>query len=535
MKELLLPLLTEDVVTKLEYEQLLAHPGGPGWQEEHVEETLAERLGDCHERYIEILKEMEETMVLLCKATKVDDEQFQAILQSQNTAASTPTEKAKSKLMYRSYASLQAKKIAYAFTIPQRDALLEELDSFNARLESVLVANDRISGLTRQSVSKPTKPRIPKSLLQFWRHADCMFKLLSEAWTCQCKSLHCARLWLKQRIVATVDMKVMLQFCHGARKCVHIQLADDQLPGSGSSSAVSIRLPLRPIAQQHNLPSITVQQTSSFAKASANSSCVTVTQTSSRVSWASGHQQQNQQGTALPLIRDLGAHDLCDTIKVADSSIGVGGCYGRLTDHSTDRCYTVSNLSDQSTSISAASDVKLCDILDGGTPVVLTRMQRYSIAATLASSLLQLETTPWAQTWESRDVHFAHDTTLEYDKPFFLSRLDATSTAKDDSFKALGTLLLELCFGKPLDQHILWDQPAFAMAKSNPMMRHFVAHEWLKDVEGEAGEQYANAVRFCLQQAPTSLKDDKWRADFAQSVVWPLQQCHESMQPSKRD
>jgi hypothetical protein len=86
MKELLLPLLTDDVVTKLEYEQLLANPGGPGWQEEHVEETLAERLGDCHERYIEILKEMEETMVLLCKATKVDDEQFQAILHTQNVS-----------------------------------------------------------------------------------------------------------------------------------------------------------------------------------------------------------------------------------------------------------------------------------------------------------------------------------------------------------------------------------------------------------------------------------------------------------------
>lgn len=86
MKELLLPLLTDDVVTKLEYEQLLADPGGPGWQEGHVEETLAERLGDCHERYIEILKEMEETMVLLCKATKVDDEQFQAILHTQNVS-----------------------------------------------------------------------------------------------------------------------------------------------------------------------------------------------------------------------------------------------------------------------------------------------------------------------------------------------------------------------------------------------------------------------------------------------------------------
>jgi hypothetical protein len=71
--------------------------------------------------------------------------------------------------------------------------------------------------------------------------------------------------------------------------------------------------------------------------------------------------------------------------------------------------------------------------------------------------------------------------------------------------------------------------------KTNPLIRQFVVSEWLKDVEGEAGEQYANAVRFCLQQAPTSLKDEKWRVDFAQSVVWPLQQCHESMQPSRRD
>ena len=86
MKELLLPLLTDDVVTTMEYEQLLAKPGGPGWQEEHVEESLAERLGECYERYIEILKEMEETMVLLCKATKVDDEQFKTILQTQNVS-----------------------------------------------------------------------------------------------------------------------------------------------------------------------------------------------------------------------------------------------------------------------------------------------------------------------------------------------------------------------------------------------------------------------------------------------------------------
>lgn len=86
----------------------------------------------------------------------------------------------------------------------------------------------------------------------------------------------------------------------------------------------------------------------------------------------------------------------------------------------------------------------------------------------------------------------------------------------------------------PLDQHELWQQAGFSAAMTNPMMRHFVAFEWSKDVEGEAGEQYASAVRFCLHQGPAVLQDEKWRTEFAQAVVWPLQQCYESMQPSKR-
>lgn len=441
--------------------------------------------------------------------------------------------------MTRSYATLQAKKIAYAFTMPKRKDLLEEIESFNAKLENVLVANDRIAGLSRQTVSSstPSKPRIPKALLHFWRHADCMFRLLSQAWTCHCKGLHCARLWLRQRIAATADMKVMLQFCHDTRRCMHIQLADDPGLGALCNTAVApVRLPLRPIGQKHNVPSIMVQSTNAVIKSSGNGTTVTVSRTDSRVSWASGcQQQQQQQPYCQPPQRDLGGGNLCETMQTTSNTMGAGECYGGLTDATSDRHYTVSAL-DYTSSIPHASNVTLAEVFDGKTSVTFTRIQRYSIAATLASSLLQLESTPWAQSWHASDVHFAHDqgTVLEYDKPFFLTRFDSATQSKDDSFKALGVLLLELCFGKPLDQHEIWQQPGFAMAKANPMMRHFVACEWLKHVEGEAGEQYAIAVRFCLHEAPATLKDDKWRTDFAQSVAWPLQQCYESMQPSKR-
>lgn len=439
--------------------------------------------------------------------------------------------------MTRSYATLQAKKVAYAFTIPQREALLEEIEGFNAKLENVLVANDRIAGLSRQTASSltPSKPRIPKALLHFWRHADSVFRLLSQAWTCQCKDLHCARLWLRQRIATTADMNIMLQFCHNTRRCMHIQLADESgFSAPCNNSTAPLRLPLRPIGQKHNVPSIMVQNTNALVKSSGNGTMVTVRRTDSRVSWASGCPQQQQ-----PFIqqghRDLGAGNLCETMQTTSSTVGAGECYGGLTDATSDRYYTVSAL-DYPSSIPHTSNVTVAEILDGKTSIILTRIQRYSIAATLASSLLQLESTPWVQSWHATDVHFAHDqgTLLEYDKPFFLTRLETSANPKDDSFKSLGVLLLELCFGKPLDQHEIWQQPGFAMAKANPMMRHFVACEWLKHVEGEAGEQYAIAVRFCLHDAPATLKDDKWRNDFAQSVVWPLQQCYESMQPSKR-
>ncbi|GAB7335515.1 hypothetical protein MBLNU13_g07861t1 [Cladosporium sp. NU13] len=378
MKELLLPLLADDLVSKIEYEQLIASPGGPGWQEGHVEESLVERLGDCHERYIEILKEMEETMVLLCKATKVDDEQFQALLKSQN-----------------------------------------------------------------------------------------------------------------------------------------------------------------PIPQQFTGPSIMVQSTHAAAKSSSNGMTFTLNRKDTRVSWAQGCQQQQQQQqnrvSNTPTSTDLAMGDLCETMRA--SSAKNGECYGGFTDVTSDRYYTVSALESPS---QTTHTIALAEIINGTASVTLTRIQRYSIAATLASSLLQLESTSWCKGWTAEDVHFAHDingtqnTPPEYDKPFFLAPFVATSPTLDDRFKSIGTLLLELCFGKLLDQHALWQQAGFSAAKTNPMMRHFVACEWSKDVEGEAGEQYASAVRFCLHQGPAVLQDEKWRTEFAQAVVWPLQQCYESMQPSKR-
>lgn len=421
--------------------------------------------------------------------------------------------------MLRAHASMQAKKLTYALTINQRENLLEGVEEYNAKLESVLLANDRVSSLASDTNPRSKKPRIPKSLLHFWRHANCIFGLLGEAWKCPCKSMHDAKLWLKWRGTATVDFQVMLQFCHGAHQCMRINLVNDEVVRSSRSQlSGSVRPPLRPASQQSGVPS-TTSGTSNISY--GLQSCTTVKQEASKVSWVLEPQQLHSPGT--PLLKNLKVEGLCHTVKHAACHASKQSCYGVLTDHVDERQYTVSG-SDAPSQVNGPNAI-LEDVLGGRCSVALTRVQRYSVAATVASSLLQLESSPWAQNWSAKDVHLPYDpvagtiATLEYDKPFIQTRLDRTVNPGGDNFRALGTLLLELCFGKALDEHALWQQQAFASSNANPLLRHFVACEWLKDVEGEAGDQYANAVRFCLHQAPVVLNDEKWRLEFAQTVA----------------
>ncbi|KAK3047849.1 hypothetical protein LTR09_010824 [Extremus antarcticus] len=96
LKELLIPMLRDDIVDKVEYERLLANPGGSDWAVGHVDSALEERLSECHASYIEILQEMQETMAALCDACRVNDGQFQRHMKQQQKlpAVSGPTKQA---------------------------------------------------------------------------------------------------------------------------------------------------------------------------------------------------------------------------------------------------------------------------------------------------------------------------------------------------------------------------------------------------------------------------------------------------------
>ena len=202
-----------------------------------------------------------------------------------------------------------------------------------------------------------------------------------------------------------------------------------------------------------------------------------------------------------------------------------------LNDEDNDRQYEIALTQQKPLPLSS---IALAELLKPGAK--FSRMRRCRTALTLASSHLQLHSTSWLkEPWDSADVYFPmENNVVSYDHPFLPKVIFQQSSAnppkkRDRSFTTLGIVLLELCFGTLLDAHPLWHDSSFPRNPSDPVQQQAVAYEWAEDVEEQEGVDYATAVKWCLRESPTSIADDKWREDFAQNVVQPLQRCYDFM------
>jgi hypothetical protein len=190
---------------------------------------------------------------------------------------------------------------------------------------------------------------------------------------------------------------------------------------------------------------------------------------------------------------------------------------GRLVDEVQGGQYRVRSQPEQRV---AADEVTLSEILHRGHKPRLKRAQRFQIALKVASSHLQLHSTPWARKqWESVDVRFPQTSATRAPR------------LSDRSFGCLGIMLLELLFDAPIEEHELWQQLG-AQNTADPMFRLLVAKKWIDDVEGEAGSEFFAAVDWCLNKSPMTLDGDQWRKDLACEVVLPLQHCCDWINPA---
>ena len=187
--------------------------------------------------------------------------------------------------------------------------------------------------------------------------------------------------------------------------------------------------------------------------------------------------------------------------------------------------------------------VSLEDLL---TQTQLERKERLILGLKLASSLLQLHSTPWlTETWGKIDVRFkrqkgSHSAFLS--RPFFTKKflppnyqisdsepgnITLPHGIRNQSIFALGLILTELWFGKPVDQ-LRASTDLDSQNQANGLTDFATSIRLLKSIYSEAGEFYGDAVRRCIRCDFNQKHDDLEAAVLKEAVhdgvVAPLEE-----------
>jgi len=171
----------------------------------------------------------------------------------------------------------------------------------------------------------------------------------------------------------------------------------------------------------------------------------------------------------------------------------------------------------------------------------LSRQQRYRLASIFASSLLQLQTTPWlADMLEKKNIFFYQNgTAVLLDQPYIqqtfptsqnesMPRSPATSQpstyAARNSLTSLGILLLELCFGQPIENQDFRKSHLGADGKSHSGTNFLTAIDWAETVGDEepALEPIIRCCIFCMFEEKADWENKKFTQAVYTGVVEPL-------------
>jgi hypothetical protein len=178
-----------------------------------------------------------------------------------------------------------------------------------------------------------------------------------------------------------------------------------------------------------------------------------------------------------------------------------------------------------------------------------TRRMRYRCAITIASGVIQLSNTPWLSgDWTKEDIVLIHRlATPSYEDVFVTS--DLSNTRKDPpathssmdriirnkSLYTLGIILIELCYGKTIQQLHIEEDGAIETnhGMMNAMTTWSTVERLNEELYSEAGEKYAEVVRRCIRcdfdHRSPDLKDDTFIRAVYDKVVRPLQQNFDYM------
>ncbi|KAI9150656.1 hypothetical protein HJFPF1_10431 [Paramyrothecium foliicola] len=377
----------------------------------------------------------------------------------------------------------------------QRKRLLEQLQGQDLKLQKLLkmsrIATRRMDG------SSTTEPII----VDFWKQANHLFEAVTGAWSCNACQGHSAWLLLQHRTKAVSDFNVIFTNESPYRTRICWTMISEH------TEQVS-RNPNRLLGQvdQNQTQPMTLETN---LGGSATTTIV---------------KRQKIAVAATSVDSTMPAHisNMCSALDVQPGNFC--GCLS-----TTNMSFYVYRLSQQESDSFHYKTLE--EILAGQAKYGLTRKQRYRLSLTLASSLLQLLQTPWlSNSWSKTDIIFPNEESntrrVLLDQPHLNGCFKETQSKATKSKESLpypldllGIVLLELCFGRRLEERLQPQNPV------NHGYQLLAALEWQKEVEAETGSMYAQAVAWCLVGYRLVPSENLRQAMF-ENVVKPLETIH---------
>ncbi|KAF2498251.1 hypothetical protein BU16DRAFT_524392 [Lophium mytilinum] len=506
LQELLLPMGYDAT----EINRLVGDPGGKDWSSKALQKRLEGRLQESYDLYMGVIHKMNETAEELKKELSFDGANIQSRLapsqlqkQRRPSSPQPPTKpskfaSAKSKWDYETF------RIRFSFNDPVRKALFDQLKECNGRLEKLLNTSDKVSAL--QNAGSPNTKKtsaLETALKKAWKMSDHLFKALSKAWQCSCQQYHFANLRLEHRTLPEICFEVILMFAAPSSR-VNTPWLWQELQCRQMIGCSCPHKPMKPS------PSPSLVRRKKVAFTTPATTVVTVPK------------------IELDVLVDpsLG---LCELL----GKDGNNQCIG-IIGHD-DETYHLHPFTKRKR-LNNSSPVTLDHILSQNYEAHITRRQRYSIALLLASSIAQLQFTGWIRpNLRKEDVFFYpcenDDCGITYLEPFIRQGFplyDPTmpnTEANDCNFFSLGILLLELCFGRRLEDHPLRQKHPIEAGGAKQALDLMAALKWSQCVDDEGGDDYASAVKWCFTGANHAQRS--WRVEIIKNVIRPLEICLE--------
>ncbi|KAL9617953.1 MAG: hypothetical protein Q9160_007319 [Pyrenula sp. 1 TL-2023] len=537
---------------------LLDDPLGNAWRNSKLSESIHHRLGTSYPYYESIIRRTNETLDELQDLLRIRQGQALALWERRDTC--------------RPELELELRRSRIAFSKTKCNQISKLLEKGNGELAKLLQANDDLAPIRKRRQTGQNA-----SLLQKLQHrAKHLHAALDGAWSCGCQSAHPVNLLLERRIKEKLIMEDYWRFYLSKYATmsqtiwqeieVHM-LEEDTLterrferpPNSTSHHALHwvkelTEFKAKQEATRKSLARSAIISATSIASAIAGQCTFSSPPLPSRA----GEGPRNQvRLTRLmsPEVATLSSsqssrpsdskqmqhiQNMCTALNSAD---GPSTCQGFLKDGRNVR-HALYQSFKQYLRLSSESKVTLHAALHKQAGAhVMSRQERLTIAATLASSLLQLHSTPWLHDhWTKTDIMLNHIESQGRIIPDPLLRADFHSTAVTSvnprppssrifntktALSGLGIMLLELCFGKPIEEHPSRKQYFGPDQKPNAFTDIATAREWHEEVLGEAGDEVYHAIRRCLDCsfAPKpSLDDKEFQEAVFDGVVLPLQE-----------